>query len=67
MDLEEVILELSQDEVTLIWDCLQAWADEQVTAFVATEEQCLAEAQGHGRETADDTGSSQEVSTVRQC
>lgn len=57
VDLEEILLELSQDEVTHIWGGLQAWADEQITAFIAKEEQCLAEAQGQGRETAaDDTG-----------
>ncbi|XP_063884289.1 condensin-2 complex subunit G2-like isoform X1 [Scylla paramamosain] len=35
VDLEEVVLELSRGEVKHVWGCLQAWADEQVTAFVA--------------------------------
>lgn len=68
MDLEEVLLELSQDEVTHIWDSLQAWADEQMTAFIAKEEQGLAEAQGQGRETADNyTGNTSKVLSILQC
>lgn len=30
------MLELSRGEVKHVWGCLQAWADEQVTAFVAS-------------------------------
>lgn len=63
MDLEEILLELSQNEVTHIWECLQAWADEQMTAYIAKEEQGLAEAQEQRRGTdADDTGNANMVS-----
>lgn len=68
MDLEEALLELNENEATHIWDHLQAWADEQVTAFVAKEEQGLEEAQRQGREKPDeDTGDTQKVARILQC
>lgn len=60
----EILLELDQNEVTHIWDCLHAWADKQMTAFVASEEPGMAEAQEQGEKTADnDTDNTQKVSS----
>ncbi|MPC13951.1 Carboxypeptidase A4 [Portunus trituberculatus] len=59
VDLEEVVLELSRGEVKHVWGCLQAWTDDQVTAFVAEHDT-------HNEETtASDTNNKDQESTNR--
>lgn len=55
------MLELSQSEVKHIWDCLHAWADEQVAAFVAQERQTEEGTLGCGEAAASDPDNTDKV------